>query len=344
MTTLSTTASTITVIYFKRTTTTPAGFRLTGSHLWQHSGKVLDTPSSPRKHTKLFENASSDTKRRTKHSRESAIIQLNYALGYLQQEALTSVITASGIFPHPPHIVGNSWTGLGLEWKILKAPPAVGINRPDDVVSALIRDTAKRLPTAEYLLQKPFGSMVNPGTSSGSTTTRLRTTHIRQIHHPNHSQPLTVARHDTRGPHGSDNIASGKTEYQSEQATPWSHNTLIVLREVRAGALRDVWPKIQGTQQAGKRVLLVLQDQKTENKKHSRTQEFFHNINGTVVAWFPTKTITHATGLTHEHLGKEIATRGYSKTVTKFDLSPTFITREPHEHEPCPFHTFSCKQ
>jgi hypothetical protein len=46
----------------------------------------------------------------------------------LQQEALTSVITASGIFPHPPHIVGNSWTGLGLEWEIHKTPPAVGIN------------------------------------------------------------------------------------------------------------------------------------------------------------------------------------------------------------------------
>jgi hypothetical protein len=66
----------------------------------------------------------------------------------LQQEALTSVITASGIFPHPPHIVGNSWTGLGLEWEIHKAPPTVGINRPDDVVSAFIRDTAERVPTA----------------------------------------------------------------------------------------------------------------------------------------------------------------------------------------------------
>ena len=48
---------------------------------WQHSGKVLNTSSSPRKHIKLFENASSDTKRRTGHSRESAIFQLNYALG-----------------------------------------------------------------------------------------------------------------------------------------------------------------------------------------------------------------------------------------------------------------------
>jgi hypothetical protein len=65
----------------------------------------------------------------------------------LQQEALTSVITASGIFPHRPHIVRNSWTGLG-QWEIHKAPPTVGINRPDDVVSAFIRDTAERVPTA----------------------------------------------------------------------------------------------------------------------------------------------------------------------------------------------------
>ena len=69
----------------------------------------------------------------------------------LQQEALTSVITASGIFPHPPHIVGNSWTGLGLEWKIHNATPTVRINRPDDVVSAFIRDIAKRLPIAETI-------------------------------------------------------------------------------------------------------------------------------------------------------------------------------------------------
>jgi hypothetical protein len=45
-----------------------------------------------------------------------------------------------------------------------------------------------------------------------------------------------------------------------------------------------------------KRVLLVLQD--PDNKKNSRTQEFFRNIHGTVVAWFPTGTIPfgHACG------------------------------------------------
>jgi hypothetical protein len=36
-----------------------------------------------------------------------------------------------------------------------------------------------------------------------------------------------------------------------QQTTPWSHNTLIVLRETRSGTLRDVWPKIHATQQAG---------------------------------------------------------------------------------------------
>jgi hypothetical protein len=99
------------------------------------------------------------------------------------------------------------------------------------------------------------------------------------------------------------NIDTGKTESQSQQTTPWSHNTLIVLREIRAGALSDTWPKIHATQQAGKRVLLVLQDPKTENKKHSRTQEFFRNIHGTVVAWFPTGTIPfgHACGWPDSH-------------------------------------------
>jgi hypothetical protein len=99
------------------------------------------------------------------------------------------------------------------------------------------------------------------------------------------------------------NIDTGKTESQSQQTTPWSHNTLIVLREIRAGALSDTWPKIHATQQAGKRVLLVLQDPKIENKKHSRTQEFFRNIHGTVVAWFPTGTIPfgHACGWPDSH-------------------------------------------
>ena len=56
-------------------------------------------------------------------------------------------------------------------------------------------------------------------------------------------------------------------------------------------------------EEAGKRVLLVLQDPKTENKKHSRTQEFFRNIHGTVVAWFPTGTIPigHACGWSDSH-------------------------------------------
>jgi len=65
----------------------------------------------------------------------------------LKQEALTSAITASGIFQHQPHIVGNSWTGLGLEWVIQNVPPIDGIKRPDDAVSTFLRDTADRAPT-----------------------------------------------------------------------------------------------------------------------------------------------------------------------------------------------------
>ena len=82
------------------------------------------------------------------------------------------------------------------------------------------------------------------------------------------------------------------------QGSNMNHNTLIVLREdnVRSGDLNDVWRKIHATQQAGKRVLLVLRDPKTENKKHSRTQEFFRNIHGTVVPWFPTEECTEHTG------------------------------------------------
>ena len=75
-----------------------------------------------------------------------------------------------------------------------------------------------------------------------------------------------------------------------------AQSTLQSTKEVRAGGLSDVWPKIHATQQVGKRVLLVLQDPKTENKKHSRTQEFFRNIHGTVVPWFPTEECTEHTG------------------------------------------------
>ena len=89
---------------------------------------------------------------------------------------------------------------------------------------------------------------------------------------------------------------------------------------------------------------------KTRKPKTKKTAEPRNSSISSTAQWSPGSrpepylSDTHAAGLTHKHLGKEIATRGYSKTVTKFDLSPTFITREPHEHEPCPFHTFSCKQ
>jgi len=76
----------------------------------------------------------------------------------LKQEALTSVITASGIFQHQPHIMGNSWTGLGLEWVIHQTPPVNGINRPDDAVSAFIRDTADRVQT-DGAIQVPWSTL-----------------------------------------------------------------------------------------------------------------------------------------------------------------------------------------
>jgi len=103
-------------------------------------------------------------------------------------------------------------------------------------------------------------------------------------------------------------IENGKTKtiYQgpkSKQIIPWHHHTLIVLREDISGSLDDVWRKINATQNADRRVLLVLQDPKLENKKHTRTQGFFQDINGTVVAWFPTGTIPfgHACGWTDSH-------------------------------------------
>jgi hypothetical protein len=74
-------------------------------------------------------------------------------------------------------------------------------------------------------------------------------------------------------------------------------------RQRNVGDLGDVWRKINATQQAGRRVLLVLQDPKTENKKHTRTQEFLRKIHGTVVAWFPTGIIPfgHACGWSDSH-------------------------------------------
>jgi len=217
----------------------------------------------------------------------------------LKQEALTSAITASGIFQHPPHIVGNSWTGLGLEWVIQNVKPIDGIKRPDDAVSAFLRATADRTPTT--------GAIRVPWLTLEQATA---------IHQQDYI-PLTRDRYATptlRNPlewhdmtqedlMDTSKIPSVTTAHPHQQVPPWSHNTLIVLRETCVGALSDVWPKINATQQAGKRVLLVLQDPPAENKKHSRTQEFFNNMNGQVVAYFPTGTIPfgHACGWSNAH-------------------------------------------
>ena len=217
----------------------------------------------------------------------------------LKQEAVTSVITASGIFQHRPHIVGNSWTGLGLEWVIHKVPPIGGINRPDDAVSAFIRDIADRVPTT--------------GTIRVPWSTLEQAREVRQQDYvpvtrdryaiPTICNPLEWHDMTQENRMNMSNISSGNTEPLHQPVSPWSHNTLIVLREVREGALSDVWPKVQATQQARKRVLLVLQDPPTESKQNSRTQEFFNNINGKVVACFPTGTIPfgHACGWSDAH-------------------------------------------
>jgi len=149
-----------------------------------------------------------------------------------------------------------------------------------------------------------------------------------------------------------------KTTYQgsqSQQIIPWNHNTLIVLREdnARSGDLGDVWRKIHATQQAGKRVLLVLlQGPKTENQKHRRTQEFFRKIHGTVVAWFPTGTIPfgHACGWSDSYTSWKGNSHSWILKKGNQIRPPTDVhglyttTRQPHEHEPCPFHTFPCTQ
>ena len=195
--------------------------------------------------------------------------------------------------------MGNSWTGLGLEWVIHKVPPIGGINRPDDAVSAFIRDIADRVPTT--------------GTIRVPWSTLEQAREIRQQDYvpltrdryaiPTIRNPLEWHDMTQEDPMNMSNISSGNTEPLHQPVSPWSHNTLIVLREVREGALSDVWPKIQATQQARKRVLLVLQDPPTESKQNSRTQEFFNNINGKVVACFPTGTIPfgHACGWSDAH-------------------------------------------
>jgi hypothetical protein len=197
----------------------------------------------------------------------------------LKQEALTSAITASGIFQHQPHIVGNSWTGLGLEWVIQNVPPIDGIKRPDDAVSTFLRDTADRAPTTGTI-RVPWSILeqaraIRQQDYIPLTRDRYATPTIRNPLEW-HDMTQEDLMHTSKRP--SVNIA-----HPHQQVSPWSHNTLIVLREIDAGALSDVWPKIHATQQAGKRVLLVLQDPPAENKKHSRTQEFFNNMNGQVV-------------------------------------------------------------
>ena len=70
---------------------------------------------------------------------------------------------------------------------------------------------------------------------------------------------------------------------------------------------------------------------KTRKPKTKKTAEPRNSSISSTAQWSPGSrpepflSDTHAAGLTHKHLGKEIATRGYSKTVTKFDLPPTFI-------------------
>jgi len=125
-----------------------------------------------------------------------------------------------------------------------QSTPTFGITRPDDVVSAFIRDTAKRLPTAGTI-RVPWSTL--------EQARAVRQQDYVQLTHDGYAIPTIrnpLPWHDmTReDPMDQTNIASGKTEYQSQQATPWSHNTLIVLQEVWPGALRDVWPKIQATQ------------------------------------------------------------------------------------------------
>ena len=76
---------------------------------------------------------------------------------------------------------------------------------------------------------------------------------------------------------------AGTFNAQGVANTLWAYATMG--REPGAGVMRgldgggrdldDVWRKITATQKAGRRVLLVLQDPKIENKKHTRTQEFF---------------------------------------------------------------------
>ena len=215
----------------------------------------------------------------------------------LKQEALTSAITASGIFQHQPHIVGNSWSGLGLEWVIHQTPPVNGINRPDDAVSAFIRDTADRTQTGGAI---PVPWSILEQAREVRQQDYVIITHDRYAL-PTIRNPLEWHDMTQEDPLNIPNIPLGNTTNQT--VPPWSHNTLIVLREIRTGALSDVWPKIQSTQKAGKRVLLVLQDPPPGHKHKGKTQEFFNNMNGQVVAYFPTGTIPfgHACGWSNAH-------------------------------------------
>jgi hypothetical protein len=75
----------------------------------------------------------------------------------LHHEALTSVLTASAIFPHPPHIVGNSWTGLGLEWEIHKDHQDSGENDQRTTCQH-----SSKTPQNDFLRQKQIGSPGQP--------------------------------------------------------------------------------------------------------------------------------------------------------------------------------------
>ena len=128
------------------------------------------------------------------------------------------------------HTNNSSWFPTDrialLEWEIHKAPPTGGINRPDDVVSAFIRDFAERVPTA--------GTIRVPW--SLEQTREVRQQDYVQLTHNRYAIPTIrnpLQWHDMthEDPMDQTNMPSGKIAHQPDKRL-----------QGLAGALRDVWP------------------------------------------------------------------------------------------------------
>jgi len=75
----------------------------------------------------------------------------------IHQEVCTSAITASNIFDKPPQVVGNMWTGLGLQWRRTSDLPEHGRKRSNEKIRRYLQHAADNMldPMGTIKLEPP---------------------------------------------------------------------------------------------------------------------------------------------------------------------------------------------